>query len=106
MVKEYFKEIQGLSFYETEYGFVAYKIEDDNLHIRHIYVKPEARAMKVATMMADQLVAAAKEEGCTTMTADVEPSNSNVTDSTKFILAYGLRIIEASEDEIFFMKEI
>lgn len=106
MIKEYFKEIQGLDFYETEYGFIAYKVEDENLHIRHIYVKPEARAMKVATIMANDLVEAVKRQGCTTMTADVEPSNFNATSSTKFILSYGLRIVEASEDEIFFFKEL
>ena len=29
MIKEYFKEIQGLDFYETEYGFIAYKVGEE-----------------------------------------------------------------------------
>lgn len=106
MIKDYFLEIQNLHFWENEYGFIAYRIEDTNLHIRHIYVKPEARAMKVATMLADELIDKAKQAGCVTMTADVEPSNNNATDSTKFILSYGLKIVSANEDEILFYKEL
>jgi ribosomal protein S18 acetylase RimI-like enzyme len=106
MIKEYFKETLDLEFHENEYGFVAYKIEEDNLHIQHIYVKPEARSMKVATMLADEVVAKAKALGCVTMTGDVETDNRIATDSIKFILSYGLMLYEANENEIIFFKYI
>ena len=106
MLKEYFKEIQNLDIIENEYGFILYRITDENLHIQHMYVKPKARAMKVATILADELVAKAKAEGCTTMTGDIEPTNQNATDSMKFILSYGLKVLEASENEIIFYKHI
>lgn len=106
MIREYFKEIQNLDILENEYGFILYRIADNNLHIQHMYVKPKARAMKVATMLADELVAKAKAEGCTTMTGDIEPTNQNATDSMRFILSYGLKVLEASENEIIFYKHL
>ena len=106
MFKEYFKELQNLEIYEENDGFVLYKIEDGNLHIRHIYIKPEKRRTSLATRMADNLVAYAKQMGCTTMTADVEPSNKNATEATKVILSYGFTIAAAYIDEIIFYKEI
>jgi GNAT superfamily N-acetyltransferase len=106
MIKEYFKEIQNLDIIENEHGFILYRIEDANLHIQHMYIKPESRAMKIATALADDLVAKAKDEGCLTMTGDIEPTNNNATQSMKFILSYGLKVLEASENEIIFYKHI
>jgi ribosomal protein S18 acetylase RimI-like enzyme len=104
MIQEYFKETQNLDYFEDDYGFIFYKIQDTNLHIQHMYIKPEARAMKAGTMMADKLVALAKEAGCITMTGDVELNNLKVTDSLKFILHYGLEIVDIMEDEILLGK--
>jgi ribosomal protein S18 acetylase RimI-like enzyme len=104
MLKDYFKETLDLEFHENEYGFIAYKIVENNLHIQHMYVKPEARAMKVATMLADELVAKAKALGCVSMTGDVELENKVATSSMLFILSYGLELYEATEDEIVFFK--
>lgn len=106
MIKDYLKEIQNLEFFENDQGFIAYRIYETNLHIAHMYVAPEFRLMKVATALADSLIEEAKEVGCKTITADVEPSNNNATASTIFILSYGLQIISASEDEILFYKEL
>jgi len=33
MIKDYFKETQNLDYFENEYGFILYKIQDTNLHI-------------------------------------------------------------------------
>ena len=104
MIKDYFKETQNLDYFENEYGFILYKIQDTNLHIQHMYVKPEARAMKVGTLLADDLVAKAKEAGCITMTGDVESLNLKATESLKFILSYGLEIVNILEDEILLGK--
>lgn len=106
MIKEYFRETLNLEFYENQYGFIAYRIQDNNLHIQHMYVKPEARAMKVGTILADELVEKARQLGCTTMTGDVELENLKATDALKFILSYGLEILEATEDEIILFKSI
>jgi ribosomal protein S18 acetylase RimI-like enzyme len=104
MIKDYFKETQNLDYFENEYGFIMYKIQETNLHIQHMYIKPEARAMKVGTILADELVTKARELGCITMTGDVDSLNLKATESLKFILSYGLEIVTISEDEILLGK--
>lgn len=106
MLKEYFKEIQNLDILENEYGFALYRIIDDNLHIQHMFVKPQARAMKIATMLATELEAKAKSARCSTMTCDIEPTNKNATESIRVILSYGFRVLEASDNEVIFYKQI
>ncbi len=107
MFEEYFRELKNLEVYKTEYGFVLYRIQSDaQLYIRDIYVKPEYRKGGVAAKMADEVAVLAKEKGCTIMIGDVEPSNNNATDSIKVLLAYGMKVAEANDDEILFVKEI
>jgi ribosomal protein S18 acetylase RimI-like enzyme len=107
MFPEYFKELKNLELYQTEYGFVLYRIQNEGqLYIRDLYVKPEYRRGGLGFKMADELVELAKKQGCTMMIADVEPTNGNATSSVKFILAYDMQVAEANDDEILFVKEI
>lgn len=108
MIKEYLKELKNLDIYETDKGFVLYRIQnEDQLYIRDIYVLPEHRKSGIAAKMADEVVLMAKEQyGCTIMIGDVEPSNQKATDSIKVLLAYGMEVLEANDDEIIFYKHI
>lgn len=106
MFKEYFKELKNLEVYESENGFVLYRIQPPYLYIRDIYVKPEHRRSHLAATMADGLAEFAKTLGCTHMLGDVEPSNQGATASVKVLLAYGMSVAEANQDEIIFIKEI
>lgn len=107
MVKDYLKELKGLDIYETEDGFILYRIQENCLYVRDIYVIPERRKSKVAASMADELaVIIKKSHGCNVMLGDVEPSNNNATDSIKVLLAYGMSVLEANDDEIIFYKQI
>lgn len=106
MFKDYFSELKNLEVYEEQDGFVLYKIEDDSLYIRDIYVKPDFRKSGLAAKMADTLAEYAKTLGCVRMIGDVEPSNNNATDSIKVLIAYGMKVAVANDDEILFVKEI
>jgi ribosomal protein S18 acetylase RimI-like enzyme len=107
MIKQYLKELKGLDVFETEDGFILYKIKDEHLYVRDIYVLPEKRKKGVAAKMADELAEIIKvSHGCTVMLGDVEPSNQNATDSIKVLLAYGMTVLEANDDEIIFFKYI
>jgi ribosomal protein S18 acetylase RimI-like enzyme len=106
MFKEYYKELKNLEVYEEENGFVLYRLQHPYLIIRDIYVKPEHRRSHLAANMADKLAKVAKELGFTHMLGDVEPSNNAATASIKVLLAYGMRVKEANQDEIIFIKEL
>jgi ribosomal protein S18 acetylase RimI-like enzyme len=107
MFQDYFKELKNLEVYETESGFVLYRVQnDDELYVRDVYVAPQFRRKGIASKMVDELSNLAKESGCKLLIVDVEPSNNNATESIKLILAYGMRVAEANDDEILFVKEI
>lgn len=108
MLKEYFKELKNLEIYETEHGFILYRIQNENqLYIRDVYVSPKFRNSGIAFKMADTLIEMAKNEyDCEILLGDVEPSNNNATASIKFLLAYGMQVVEANDDEIIFGKQI
>lgn len=107
MFEEYFKELKNLEVYKTEYGFILYRIQnDDQLYVRDVYVAPKFRRKGLASKMTDEISNLAKDSGCKLLIVDVEPSNNNATESIKLILAYGMKVAEANDDEILFVKEI
>ncbi len=106
MIKEYFKELKGLELYEEEHGFVLFRIQPPYFYIHDMYIKPEYRQTGLAKSMADKLLEASKECGCTHLMADIQPSNKTATMAMKVLLAYGMQIKEANHDEIILTKEI
>ncbi len=106
MFKEYFMELKDLQVYETNEGFILYRITPQHLYLADVYVKPEFRRNRNSFSMADSLVEVARDAGCQYVLCDVEPSNINATASVKVILAYGFQIAEAHQDEIIFIKDI
>jgi GNAT superfamily N-acetyltransferase len=106
MFEEYFKEKKSLECFKNEYGFILYRIVERDLYIRDFYILPEHRRKGIAFAMTDKLVFAAKSLGCNRIVADVEPEDSNSTESLKFILAYGFELNSSDENEILLTKEI
>lgn len=106
MIKEYFKELKGLEIYEEEHGFVLFSIRPPYFYIHDMYVKPEHRQTGIARDIADRLLEASKEAGCTHLMADIQPSCRTATTAMKVLLAYGMTIKEANHDEIILIKEI
>lgn len=107
MFEEYFLEHKGFRTYKEEgIGFVLFKIVEDELYIRDIYVKPEMRRQRWAFKLADKVVEYAKSQGCKMLVGEVEPSASNSTESVKLLTAYGMRLFSSSDDEVWFAKEI
>lgn len=92
---------------ETDQAFATYLFTDETtVYIEDIYVVPEARNTDVASIIADSIVAIAKEKGCTKLLGSVVPSNKGSTASMKVLLAYGMRLKSCNNDFIIFEKEI
>lgn len=66
MIADYFKEMQGYSLLEIpDKGFIMWqKHGDDELHLAHMYVKPEYRRTGLAQELTDKATALGKELGC------------------------------------------
>lgn len=102
----YIQEREGLSIIERDSGFATYKVQGQDIYLRDLYVVPSARKAGLATELADEVAAAGKEAGCRRMLGSVSPEDPKATQNIKVLLAYGMRLLNASPALIIFEKEI
>ncbi len=106
MYNDYIKEYTDLHVLETDDGFATYSISNLTVYIQNIYVKPSLRKSGVASRLADQICEVAKEQGCTMLLGSVQPSAKNSTSSLKVLLGYGMTLSSATQDMIYFKREL
>lgn len=104
---EYIKEHRNDEIIEMEHGFATYRYLDSNsVYIVDIYIQPDHRKSKLASVIADEVVKASKLRGCTKLLGTVTPSANNSTVSLKVLLGYGMSLKSSSNDLIIMEKEI
>jgi GNAT superfamily N-acetyltransferase len=103
---EYIKERAGIDILETEKGFISYQISGLECFIHDAYVRPEHRKSGEAARMLDAVVAIAKEQGCSLLTATVCPSANYSTEAMASCIAVGFRIMASVPNLISLKKEI
>jgi GNAT superfamily N-acetyltransferase len=92
---------------ESAHGFATYHFtEEGGCYIEDIYITPEMRKDKNASLLADSITEIAKERGCTHLIGSVVPSANNSTISLKVLLGYGFTLVSSDKDLIWFRKEI
>lgn len=107
MYAKYIKELCGDEIIEADHGFATYRyIDDKTVYLKDIYVEPAHRKSYKASVIADEIVKAAKLKGCTKLLGTVMPSANNSTLSLKALLGYGFKLKSSSDNMIFFEKEI
>lgn len=108
MYAQYLAERTKDEILETDVGFVTYRFlnEGGSVYIMDIFVKPECRLKGAAAEMADIVAEIAKERGATEMLGSVNPSAKHSTESLKVLVAYGMTLSGATNDIIFFRKDI
>jgi ribosomal protein S18 acetylase RimI-like enzyme len=108
MYSQYVMERTNDLVLETESGFATYRYVNDGktVYIVDIYVVPDFRQTKAATLMADEIVNEAKARGCKDLIGTVVPSTKNSTLSLKVLLGYGMTLNSAANDVVVFRKEI
>lgn len=89
------------------HGFASYVFPDENTcYIKDIYVVPELRKTGLASDIAANIEAIAKQRGCTRLIGSVVPSAKGSTSSLKVLLSYGFRLESSANDFILFVKDI
>jgi ribosomal protein S18 acetylase RimI-like enzyme len=107
MWKRYLEEKTKDKMLETDKGFATYRyIDEKTVYIIDIYVLPDFRKEKVASLLADTVVEEAKARGCKKLVGSVVPSANNSTMSLKVLLGYGMTLEASTNDFITFRKDI
>jgi len=102
----YIKELKNFEMYEDDKGFITYGIMEDGIYIEDIYVLPEHRKEKTASYYADLVADKAKKEGYKCLYGSVVPSLQNSHYRNLVLLGYGFKIHSATQDLIWYKKEI
>lgn len=106
MYSEYLKELGAKFLFKNDKGFVIYSFTEDNLYVEEIYILPEYRGKKEFSKIADSIIAIAKQKECKKLLGSVVPSINNSSRNVSIMLAYGFKIISASNNFIVFEKEV
>ncbi len=104
--RDYIKEYTDKHVLETDAGFATFSVYSDTIYLENIYIRPELRRSKQASILADQVCTIGKEMGCSVLMGSVVPSAKNSTISLKVLLGYGMALASASNDLIIFKKDI
>lgn len=104
----YLRERTSDEILEMEQGFATYRYLDEGktLYIIDIYVLPDFREQKLASLIADKVVEVAKQRGCNKLLGSVVPSMKNSTISLKVLLGYGMTLESSTNDFVVFRKDI
>lgn len=106
LLADYHKE-QGIKgVIESDSGFITYSIQGEECYIGDIYVIPEKRRSKLAVSLADQVAHIAKAKGCKILSGSVIPQANNPTRSIQMLISYGMKLLRAEPNIIWFVKEL
>lgn len=102
----YLKEREGVELLETDDGFAIFNIKGEECYIRDIYVWPELRQKGIASRLADEISSIAKLAGCKILTGSVCPTLKGSTTSIDVLRGYGFKLHSATNNLIFFSKDL
>lgn len=104
MFKDYLKEREGFETFETEVGFMTYKVFGKEFYIRDMYIAPAFRRQRAAWSMADSIFQLARELGCEYVTGTIYQGAEGNDASLAAMLAYGFKISGWNAEKIVFVK--
>ncbi len=107
LYSQYITERTNDQIIESDQGFITWRYLDGALvYIVDLFILPEFRNSKAATLLADQVVYEAKAKGCKAVIGSVVPSTKGSDTSIKVLQSYGMKLDSASDNLIIFKKEI
>jgi GNAT superfamily N-acetyltransferase len=106
MFSTYLKEREGLDTLEFDHGFISFRINKDECYIKHIYVEQEHRKSGYASQMADAVAEIARAKGCHWLTGSVSANAEGAHASLLVLLGYGMKLVKADSNMIYFGRAI
>ena len=102
----YIREKAGHELIENDFGFITYELGRECVHIHDLWVDPDFRVKGHGSDLVGMVIEQGRINGCKYLTACLQLSANNVTETLKAQLHYGFLIVGANENEIKLAKEI
>jgi GNAT superfamily N-acetyltransferase len=107
LYSEYLLERTNDHIIEADQGFVTYRyLNEKQVYIIDIYVKPEFRRKRCGSALADKVVEEAKTKSCTELIGTIIPGLKGSDASLKALQAYGMALHSANNNIIILKKDI
>ena len=109
LYSKYIKEREGIDtvVHENGHGYATYKkLDDGSYYLIDIFVEKEYRRSHIATQLSEQVKQIALADKATTMLGSVCLTTNGVTESLKAVLGDGFKYSHASNNTLYFKKEI
>jgi len=103
---QYVKEREGASILERDWGFAVYIMQADHVYLQDIFVIEAERKSGKGVELMNDVAAIAREVGIAKMIGSVAPSTPFADSMLKIMQGLGFKLLSASEDMIYLIKEI
>lgn len=106
MYFDYVKERQNVDNFQTDKGFILYKVNGEECFLAEVYVKPEFRGTSEIAKMIRSMCEIAESKGCNLLTANVHLSDSGSGRTIKAALKLDFFIAKADHNIIVIAKHL
>lgn len=110
MIANYFNDTANYEYHEIpDLGFIMFRIEGDECHIGHFYVKPEKRKQGNTILFGSFAEKMAKERGCTHLSGIVTIGERDPAVTSRLCQMYlqsGGHIVNVLGNCIIFKKDL
>ena len=103
---QYIKERENRDIIEIDYGFLSYRIFEDECFICDIFVIPRLRKTGAVNYLTDEVTKIAKKAGCKYLAAKVYVTAPYASEGLLRNLHWGFKIHSVEKDVIVLTKAI
>lgn len=103
---QYVIERERAEIIEQDWGFAVYKLHKDHVYLQDIYVIEQERKNGRGVELMNEVASRAKMAGLTQMIGSVAPSTPFADSMLKIMQGLGFKLLSASEDMVYLIKEI
>lgn len=106
IVFDYFKESQGYESLVNEHGFILYRVNGEECHVGHLYIRPYARKLTFAQDLGVKLEETAKAQGCTYLSCLVDLNCAEKDRLLRGYIRYGFNVSDTSNKFLILKKDL
>lgn len=102
----YFKEVENADCIYSDYGFMVYRIKDNECYICHAYIATPFRGTGMAKRKLAHLEDLCKKKGVTEISCNIFKKDNGVKKNLAAYTSQGFKIINETEHAITMCKDL